>query len=86
MENLYPCEAKKLETLIAENNKLIKKNTDLYLFASMLINELVDMLADPNDAAEVFDRYTKQLDYIMDTEEVNVDVPLPGQFCFSNMD
>lgn len=86
MDNLFPCEAKKLETLVAENNKLTKKKSDLYSFASMLIDELVDMLADSNEAAEVFDRYTKQLDYIMNNDNVNIEIPLPGQFRFSNMD
>lgn len=86
MDNLFPCEVKKFETLTAENNKLAKKKVDLYCFASMLINEIVDMLADPDEAAEVFDKYTKQLDYIMNNDDVNIEIPLPGQFRFSNMD
>ena len=85
MENLYPCEAKKLDMLITENNKLNQKKNDLYSFASMLIDELVDMLADPDEAAEVFDRYTKQLDYIMNSEDVNINIPLPGQFHLDSM-
>lgn len=86
MDNLFPCEAKKIDTLITENNKLTKKKVDLYSFASMLIDELVDMLADPDEAAEVFDKYTKQLEYIMDMDDTNVEIPLPGQFRFNNMD
>lgn len=86
MDNLFPCETKKIDILITENNKLNKKKVDLYCFASMLINEIVDMLADPDEAAEVFDKYTKQLDYIMNNDDVNIEIPLPGQFRFNNMD